>query len=122
MHIRPAGLSDLDTVVDFNVRLAAETEGKTLDRELVTRGVRALLADGGKGRYYLALDGDQVIGQLAITFEWSDWRNGWFWWIQSVYVHADARRRGVFRALTAHLEAEAKRDPAVIGIRLYVED
>lgn len=122
MLVRPAHAQDVDTVIDFNVRLAAETEAKTLDRAVVSRGVAALLADGAKGRYYLAEIDGRVVGQLAITFEWSDWRNGWIWWIQSVYVHPDARRGGVFRALYSHLEAEAKRDAEVIGIRLYVEE
>lgn len=122
LDVRLATAQDADTVVDFNVRLAAETEAKTLDRAIVGRGVAALLGDAAKGRYYLAEEGGRIVGQLAITFEWSDWRNGWLWWIQSVYVHPDARRHGVFRALYAHLEAEANRDPEVIGIRLYVED
>jgi GNAT superfamily N-acetyltransferase len=122
MRIRLATPADVDTVCEFNVRLARETEGKTLDLALLRPGVAAVLSDADKGFYYVAEIEGRVMGQLAITFEWSDWRNGWFWWIQSVYIHADARRQGVFRALFEHLEREAKRDPKVIGIRLYVED
>jgi len=122
MQIRLAIPADLDTVCDYNVRLARETEGKSLDLALLRPGVAAVLQDAGKGRYYVAEIAGRVVGQLALTFEWSDWRNGWFWWIQSVYVQKDARRQGVFRALFAHVETEARRDPNVIGIRLYVED
>lgn len=118
--IRPATLNDLETIVDFNVRLAAETEDTELDRENVRRGVRALLADPAHGAYYVACK-DGIIGQMMHTREWSDWRNGDIWWIQSVYVHPDHRRRGVCRALYAHLRAQAAADPGVVGLRLYVE-
>src|SRR5262249_28030712 len=77
-----------------------------------------------KGRYFVAEDpdmGDGVLGQLMLTFEWSDWRNGWLWWFQSVYVRRDARRRGVFRALYQHVSDAARADPEVIGLRLYME-
>ncbi len=122
MKIRPATPADVDTICEFNVRLAFESEGKTLDPAYLRPGVEAVLADPEKGLYYLAEADGRPVGQLAITREWSDWRNGWFWWIQSVYVHADARRRGVFRSLYEHLESVAKSDPRVIGIRLYVEN
>lgn len=122
MRIRPATLADLDTVCDYNVRLARETEGKSLNLDLLGPGVAAVLEDANKGRYFVAEIEGHIVGQLAITFEWSDWRNGWFWWIQSVYVDEAARRRGIFRALFAHVEAEARRNSNVIGIRLYVED
>ncbi len=120
--IRKAESADAATIVDFNCRLAEESEGKTLDRERIGAGVAAALADRHKALYYLACDGDQVVGQLMITWEWSDWRNGWFWWIQSVYVRPEARRRGVFRALFEHVLHSAKGDPEVIGLRLYVEE
>lgn len=118
--IRPATVDDLETIVDFNRRLAAETEDTALDAETVRRGVRAVLADGARGAYYVACR-DGVIGQMMHTREWSDWRNGDIWWIQSVYVRADHRRRGVCRALYAHLRARAAADPGVVGLRLYVE-
>ena len=118
--IRPATLEDLETIVDFNLRLAAETEDTELDRENVRRGVRALLADPAHGAYYVACK-DGIIGQMMHTREWSDWRNGDIWWIQSVYVHPDHRQQGVCRALYAHLRARAAADPGVVGVRLYVE-
>lgn len=122
MQIRPARITDQDVIVEFNFRLAEETEGKLLDRDLLERGVAAMLADPAKGRYFLAEDQGQVLGQLGITREWSDWRNGDFWWVQSVYVRADARRRGIFSALFQHVEAEARNEKEVIGIRLYVDE
>ncbi len=121
LTIRPATPADEDTVVRFNAALAWESEYKTLHEPTLRAGVRALLADRHKGFYTLAERGGAVVGQVLITFEWSDWRNGWYWWIQSVYVAAEARRGGVFRALYDHLKAAALADPTVIGLRLYVE-
>jgi GNAT superfamily N-acetyltransferase len=122
LTIRRATPADLTTVVDFNGRLAEESEGKSLDRVRLTAGVTAVLAaPEHKGPYFLACDGDTPVGQMQVTFEWSDWRNGWFWWIQSVYVVPEARRRGIFRTLFEHVCQAARSDPQVIGLRLYVE-
>lgn len=122
LHIRAAAAADEPTLVAFNAALARESEGKTLHEPTLTAGVRALLADPHKGFYTVAERGGEVVGQVLVTFEWSDWRNGWYWWVQSVYVRADARREGVFRALFEHLKAKAAADPTVIGLRLYVEN
>src|SRR5438128_1174688 len=100
--IRPATLDDADVIVEFNRRLAEESEGKALDLSLLRPGVEAGLADPNKGVYFVAEDDGVLVGQIMITAEWSDWRNGWFWWIQSVYVCPDHRRRGVFRSLFKH--------------------
>jgi GNAT superfamily N-acetyltransferase len=121
LSLRQAGPADLEIVVEFNYRLALESEGKTLDRAVLTPGVAAGLADPHKGVYFLAEQAGAVVGQLMLTKEWSDWRNGWIWWIQSVYVREEARRRGVFRALYEHAHAAAVADPTVIGLRLYME-
>ena len=118
--IRAATVDDLPTIADFNRRLAAETEQTTLDRETLARGVRALLSDRTRGAYFVACSGGDVIGQIMHTHEWSDWRNGDIWWIQSVYVHPAHRRRGVFRSLYQHLTTLAAADPGVVGVRLYV--
>jgi GNAT superfamily N-acetyltransferase len=86
-------------------------------------GVRAVFADAAKGFYTVAEnERGEIVGQMMVTFEWSDWRNGWFWWVQSVYVRDDARRGGVFRALYKEVERQAAADPGVIGLRLYVEE
>lgn len=119
--IRLATLADLESIVNFQQLMAEETEGKRLDQERVTAGVSAALQDPVKGRYFVAEEGGQVLGSLALTFEWSDWRAGWFWWIQSVFVVAEARRTGIYRALYAAVEAEAKAAGDVCGVRLYVE-
>jgi GNAT superfamily N-acetyltransferase len=119
--IRPARPQDAATIVHFNCLLAEETEDTRLNPETVLAGVQQLLADPAKGRYLVAEAGGEVIGQLAHTREWSDWRNGDLWWIQSVYVHADHRGSGVFRALYQALEKLAADEGNVVGIRLYVE-
>jgi L-amino acid N-acyltransferase YncA len=100
VRIRPATIDDLDAIVNGNLALAVETEHLQLDRATLTEGVRSLLEQRVPGRYWVAERGDSVIGQLMVTFEWSDWRNRMVWWIQSVYVAADARREGVFRGST----------------------
>jgi len=119
--VRAAALSDLDFIVDSNARIAEETEQRVLDRALLVPGVCALLSDPGKGRYFIAVESGQPLGQLMYTTEWSDWRNGDFWWIQSVYVRAEARRRGIFSLLYRHLEKLARATAGVCGIRLYME-
>jgi ribosomal protein S18 acetylase RimI-like enzyme len=119
--IRPATRDDAATIADFNLRIAAETEDTSLDRDLVTRGVRALLDDESRGRYYVASADGTIVGQIMHTREWSDWRNGDIWWIQSVYVRQDHRRRGVFKKLHEHVKALAGSDPGVVGLRLYVD-
>jgi GNAT superfamily N-acetyltransferase len=119
--VRDATLADLDFIVDSNARIAEETEHRTLDRGYLVPGVRAVLTDPGKGRYFIAEETRRPVGQLMYTTEWSDWRNGAFWWIQSVYVRQEARRRGVFSLLYRHLEGLARSSPDVCGIRLYME-
>jgi ribosomal protein S18 acetylase RimI-like enzyme len=122
LFIRQANSADEEVVVDFNCRLASETEGKLLDRPTVRLGVRTILANPRHGRYFVACLDGRIVGQMMHTFEWSDWRNGEIWWLQSVYVHPDFRRQGVFRQLIQHLQAEAAASPNVAGLRLYVEE
>jgi GNAT superfamily N-acetyltransferase len=121
LTIRQAVLSDADILARFNIELAKESENLALDPAMVKAGVEALLRDSAKGTYFVAESGGEVIGQLLITHEWSDWRNGDFWWLQSVFVRSDFRRRGVFKALFDYVLASAKRHKDVAGIRLYVE-
>ena len=120
--IRPAIADDLETIVDQNVRLALESEEMQLDVDTVRRGVSALLRDEKLGRYFVACLENRIVGQLMLTTEWSDWRCGHFWWIQSVYVQPEARRRGIFKGLHACVIADAERRRDVIGVRLYVEE
>ncbi len=118
--IRLATPADAACLAQWNAAMAEETEGKALDRQTLEQGVRGVFDDPARGFYLMAeLDGERA-GGLLVTYEWSDWRNGSFWWIQSVYVAAAARRRGVFRALHAEVEQRA-RAAGAIGLRLYVE-
>ncbi len=123
-HVRPALPGDLAVIVDFNRRLALETESKTLDERILEAGVERALADPDRLRYWVAETPGpaRVVGQAAVTREWSDWRNGWVWWFQSVYIAEAERGRGVFRALFHQIRALAWSDPDVIGLRLYVEE
>jgi GNAT superfamily N-acetyltransferase len=123
LTIRRATPADEAVLVAFNAALAWETEHKRLRPDVLTAGVRAVFADPAKGFYTVALnEAGEVIGQMMVTFEWSDWRNGCFWWVQSVYVRDDSRRGGVFRALYKEMQQQAAADPGVIGLRLYVEE
>jgi GNAT superfamily N-acetyltransferase len=122
--IRPAQPSDLETIVEFNRRLALETEGKVLDSTILNLGVSRALAEPERLRYWVAEidEPHRIVGQAAVTLEWSDWRNCWNWWLQSVYVSEDFRGQGVFRALFQHICERARGDPDVSGLRLYVEN
>jgi len=119
--LRAARPEDADTIAGFNVAMALETEDKALDPNVTTRGVNALLSDPGKGCYWVAEIDGRIVGQLMITYEWSDWRNGVVWWIQSVYIPPEFRRQGVFRQLYEHVRKQVQNDPEACGIRLYVE-
>ncbi len=122
LSIRKAVLADLDVVARFNIALALESENLQLDPAVVRLGVEAVLRDATKGSYFLAEDDGKVVGQLLITTEWSDWRNGIFWWIQSVYVLPECRSRGVFKPLYAHVTKTAHAQKNVRGFRLYMEE
>lgn len=123
IRIRHATIKDVQAVVEFNTALASETEGKQLERSRLEQGVKAILDDPHHGFYLIAehVASNTAIGQLLITYEWSDWRNAVFWWLQSVYVHKSWRRRGVFRRLYQYVMEEAENQKTVAGVRLYVE-
>jgi GNAT superfamily N-acetyltransferase len=119
IHVRRADESDAPTVTVFNQRLAEESEGHRLDPPTVAAGVLAALRDESRALYFVAeIDGD-VVGQALITYEWSDWRNGFLWWFGSVYVLPEFRGRGVFRALHDRIESQAHA-AGCVGLRLYV--
>jgi ribosomal protein S18 acetylase RimI-like enzyme len=121
MIFRLATAGDAAVLVEFNAAMALETEGKHLLPEVIGAGVRSLLGRPGSGFYVVAEEDAKVVGSLLITKEWSDWRNGDFWWIQSVYVRPAWRRQGVYKRLYRHVQELAASDPAVCGFRLYVE-
>jgi len=120
IKIRRAAPADAPVIADFNLRLAQETEGLRLDPARVHAGVAALLKDPAKGVYFVAEVNGVVAGQTMITYEWSDWRNGNLWWIQSVYVKQEFRAQGVFRRLFEHLKTLAQEQNDVPALRLYV--
>lgn len=119
--IRPALISDLELIQDFNARMAMETENLSLDREVLKRGVLRAFESHELSRYFVAVLDKQVVGQLMVTFEVSDWRDGVIWWIQSVYVVPEFRNKGVFRRLFEFVEAKAKGSSKVKALRLYVD-
>jgi GNAT superfamily N-acetyltransferase len=121
MNIRLAEKDDAPALVEFNQAMALETEGKRLDADILRSGVEAIFGDEKKGFYVVAENEDEIIGGLMVTFEWSDWRNGWFWWIQSVYIVPDFRGRGIYRLLYEFVKRRADASSDACGFRLYVE-
>jgi ribosomal protein S18 acetylase RimI-like enzyme len=121
MQIRLATRDDAEVLIEFNSAMALETEDKQLLPGVIGAGVRRLLENPASGFYVIAESGARAAGALMITTEWSDWRNGNFWWIQSVYVRPEFRRQGAYKQLYRHVQELAARDPAVCGFRLYVE-
>ncbi len=121
LEIRPAREPDARVIAEFNVAMAHETEGRTLSPETVWQGVLGLMARPDSGAYLVAEQAGTIVGCLLITYEWSDWRNGNFWWIQSVYVPPTSRRRGIFRRLYHEVRRRAEQAGNVCGLRLYVE-
>jgi GNAT superfamily N-acetyltransferase len=120
-QIRPARAEDAAVIAEFQLAMAWETEATRLDADTCRSGVRKVFTDPARGRYFVGeLDG-MLVGCLLTTYEWSDWRDGWVWWIHSVYVAPAARKLGVFRALYAQVREQALADPSVRGLRLYME-
>jgi len=121
VEIRLAIFQDAELLALWAQAMAMETEHKHLDGDTVLKGVQAGIADAKRARYFIAMSGDRPAGTLMLTTEWSDWRNADWWWIQSVYVHPDFRRQGVFQAMYQHVKKMAEDTPDVCGLRLYVE-
>src|SRR5438552_1413541 len=121
MRYRDAEPSDARGIVDFQIAMAKETEDFALDRGVYTRGVHAVFGDQSLGRYFVGEDDATLVASLLITPEWSDWRNGVVWWIQSVYVRPEFRRRGVYAGLYEHVKRIAESTESVRGVRLYVD-
>lgn len=121
MIIRIAKFADAPSLVEFNQAMALETEGKRLDAQRLKSGVEAVFQDENKGFYVVAESGGAIAGGLMITFEWSDWRGQWFWWIQSVYILPESRSQGIYRRLYDFVKEKARKRGDVCGFRLYVE-
>lgn len=120
LKIRKANQSDIETIAQFNINMAMETENKVLPQKIITKGVETLINNEHLGFYLMAEVDGKIVGSLMVTTEWSDWRNGLFWWIQSVYVIEEYRRKGVYSALYNHVK-ELSTSKNVCGFRLYVE-
>lgn len=121
IKIRQARKEDAPALVEFNQAMALETEGKKLETEILQPGVEAVFNDEKKGFYVVAESEGEIIGGLMITFEWSDWRNSWFWWIQSVYILPDFRGQRIYSRLYDFVKNLARENGNVCGFRLYVE-
>lgn len=121
MDYREGIRDDAESIISFQVAMASETENIELDRETCRRGVAAVFDNPSLGRYFVAEEDGRVVGSLLITYEWSDWRAGMVWWIQSVYVVPELRRQGVYRGLYEHVKTIAESDESLRGIRLYVD-
>jgi GNAT superfamily N-acetyltransferase len=120
IRIRKATPEDAAVIIDFQQKLAWETENLTLDPEIINKGVKAVFTVPSRGQYWVAEDESKVVASLLITYEWSDWRNCSVWWFQSVYVLSSFRRTGIFRSMYQHIRNEAEKD-GIGGLRLYVE-
>jgi GNAT superfamily N-acetyltransferase len=118
---REAKPGDAASIVEFQIAMARETEELDLDRATCTDGVAAVFANADRGRYFVAERDGRVVGSLLITYEWSDWRNGTVWWIQSVYVVPELRGQGVYAGLYTFVQSIVNGDPSIKGIRLYVD-
>jgi len=121
VQIRMATEENREVIADFQIKMARETEDLVLEKETLHEGVMHVLRDAEKGKYFIAEDDGKVVASLLITFEWSDWRNKWVLWIQSVYVLPEYRKQGVFKNMYAHIKKWAANDNQVAGIRLYVD-
>jgi ribosomal protein S18 acetylase RimI-like enzyme len=121
MNIRLATVDDTESLVEFNQAMAQETEGKHLNAAVLQAGVSAVFSDDKKGFYVVAEDQNTIAGGLMVTYEWSDWRNAWFWWIQSVYILPEYRGRAIYSRLYDFVKAKAEENGNVCGFRLYVE-
>jgi ribosomal protein S18 acetylase RimI-like enzyme len=119
--VRDALKSDLEEILDFQINMAKETESIDLERDVLKIGVSSVLEDSAKAKYFIADNEGEAAGMLMITTEWSDWRNGWVWWIQSVYVKPGYRKMGVYKMLYNHIKKIVGSSDELKGIRLYVD-
>ncbi len=121
IKIEKASSRHIDDLIDFQQRLAFESENVKLNAETLRAGMNAMFADPSKGSYYVAVENGEVVGCHMITFEWSDWRNGMVWWLQSVYVKETHRKKGIFKMMYDNVISIIRENPDLIGLRLYVD-
>lgn len=121
IYIRDGQKADIPGIVEFQIAMAKETESLDLDKSAVNKGVRAVFDDSSKGRYFVAAEDDKLIASTLLTPEWSDWRNGFVYWLQSVYVLPEYRGKKVFSKMYAHIQNISLKDEKIMGLRLYVD-
>lgn len=121
MNFRIANNSEFETIADFQLKMAFETESLKLNKDTVKKGVQAVFNDPSKGQYYVIEDQEKIVSSLMTTYEWSDWRNSQVIWIQSVYVIPEYRKKGVFKLMYNEIKRIVHNNPAYSGIRLYVD-
>ena len=121
MEVRKATINDIGAIVDFQLKMASETEGVELNKPTVIKGVTTVVTDNTKGQYYVTEINNQIVASLLTTYEWSDWRNGTILWIQSVYVLPEYRRKGVYRNMYSHIKQLVTENNELNGIRLYAD-
>jgi ribosomal protein S18 acetylase RimI-like enzyme len=119
--VRDANAQDKQAIIDFQMEMALETETLKLDRDILTQGVSSVLSDNNRARYFIAESDRMAVGMLMITYEWSDWRNGWVWWIQSVYTKPGFRKMGIYKMLYDHVKGLVNASDNIRGLRLYVD-
>lgn len=122
VQIRLALEEDSNVITDFQLKMALETEGIQLEKEKVKSGVSSVFRDPAKGKYFVAVEEEKIIASTLLTYEWSDWRNQWFLWIQSVYVIPEKRGKGVFRMMYDHIKKMVMNDDEIAGLKLYVDN
>ena len=119
--VRKASEQDIITIVDFQIKMAKETENMILSSEIISNGVKAVFGNKHYGQYFVAETKEGIVGSLLITYEWSDWRNALVWWLQSVYVKPEHRKAGVFRMMYQYVKGIVGSDETIAGIRLYMD-
>lgn len=121
IKVEKANLSHIAQIVKFQISMAMETEGVCLNAAIVLEGVKQVILDPAKGHYYVAIDDSAVLGCFMITYEWSDWRNSWVWWLQSLYIPSAYRNRHIFTQMFQYIKNQIIEDNDVCGLRLYVD-
>lgn len=121
INIRKAQIKDIERIVEFQKEMAFETENLNLDSNILLKGVTSVFEDDAKASYYIAENETEPTGMLMITKEWSDWRNGWVWWIQSVYIKPGFRKMGIYKLLYDHIKKIVIKSDNIMGLRLYVD-
>ena len=121
IQVRLSNEYDKTVIAEFQIKMANETEQLELDKDTVNKGVESVFRDPQKGKYYVATENEVIIASMLITYEWSDWRNNWVFWLQSVYVLPEKRGQGIFKQMYDFILQQINENSEVAGLRLYVD-